>query len=191
MTVLRYQRSALRGDYIRTGIGIAVCALGVALAWGATVVVAIFAVAGLFFLIFGLRTMVRHRTEIHLTDDGIRRSIALGGTPEGGWVRALAWTDLRGLRLRYYSTRRDRSGGWMQLTLLGGQGRLSLDSTVEGFDRIVRAAAEAARNNDVALNSTTMTNMTALGVRLGPESTTWRGTGNGRGTQPDDRPDPD
>ncbi|MBM3572175.1 MAG: hypothetical protein FJX52_07405 [Alphaproteobacteria bacterium] len=77
---------------------------------------------------------------------------------------SLEWPLIRDLRLRYYSTRRDRTQGWMQLRLDGPGGALSFDSHLEGFDDLVRRAAAAARTAGLKLSAATLDNLGALGI---------------------------
>ena len=83
--------------------------------------------------------------------------------------RTIAWSELSDLRLRFYSTRRDRARGWMQLKLRSPGGRLSVDSTLDGFDAIARRAAAAAVRNRLALGSATLANLAALGIAVETE----------------------
>src|SRR3546814_13308044 len=46
-------------------------------------------------------------------------------------------------------TRRDRTQGWMHMTLKGGGRTLTLESTISGFDDIAEQASEAARGNEI------------------------------------------
>ena len=48
------------------------------------------------------------------------------------------------MKLAYYSTRRDRRDGWMQLDLRSGWSSVRLDSRIEGFAELVERAARAA-----------------------------------------------
>ena len=75
------------------------------------------------------------------------------------------------MKLGYYSTRRDRKSGWMQLELGAGRARLSLDSRLDGFDRLVRFATAAAAERELELSEATAANLSALGIRV-PESRT-------------------
>jgi len=64
------------------------------------------------FAVFGVRTMLRHGTRFEMTESALRAS---------GLRRAsIAWVQLDRMALAYYSTRRDRSDGWMQLDLRAG-----------------------------------------------------------------------
>src|SRR5205823_5116471 len=84
----------------------------------------------------------------------------------GLWRTTIRWDELDRMRLAYYSTRRDRRSGWMQLDLGAGNARVRLDSRIEGFDQVVRHAAEVAVARGIALNDATVSNLKALGIRL-------------------------
>lgn len=155
--VLRYPAAALYGDYARAGAGLALTALPLALlAVNPWVGVPLGAAAALFAA-FAARTAQRHATRLLLDEGGLTLDGPLGG--------ALRWDELRDLRLAYYSTKRDRSDGWMQATLRGARGRrLRIESTLDGFDAVIERAAAAARDNGLTLSSTTVDNLLALGI---------------------------
>jgi hypothetical protein len=69
------------------------------------------------------------------------------------------------MRLAYYSTRRDRREGWMQLDLRSGWSRLMIDSRIEGFTELVMASAKAAERRGLALDAATSVNLEALGIK--------------------------
>lgn len=156
MSVHRYPAAALRADYLRGGLGFAFTGGLVALARGEPVTTGVLGVCALLFLAFAVRTWLRHVTVIEVTGDGISTS--------GGRYVNLPWHDLCTLKLRYYATKRDRTGGWMQLDLVGGRQRLVVESSLDGFAELVRRAALAARTNGLALDATTHNNLRALGV---------------------------
>ena len=120
------------------------------------VVVGVLAGLALLFFIFGLRTAVRHKIFVEFSDSGVTL---------GGWKGAtIPWSEMHEFKLSYFSTRRDREGGWMQLRLRGGKRTIRLDSTLEGFDKLSRHAARAARRHDLELSPDTVQNLNALGV---------------------------
>jgi hypothetical protein len=80
--------------------------------------------------------------------------------------RSIMWSELDRLKLSYYSTRRDRRSGWLQLELRAGGTRLNLDSRLEGFDRVVRRAAETAAARGLVLSEATAANLASLGLDL-------------------------
>lgn len=155
----RYPLRELSGDYVRAGLGLA-ATLGPLLFVPASPVM-MWLLGGLaaLFLAFGARTALRQLTVVRVDDAGIT---AIG--PVGA---AIAWGDLGRLALAYYSTRRDRTRGWMQLTLKGTGRGVRVDSTIDGFREIVAAAVRAAERNGVALSPATTGNLTALGIQVG------------------------
>jgi hypothetical protein len=52
----------------------------------------------------------------------------------------------------------------MQLRLTGTDGRLALDSAIDGFDQIVARATECADTNGLLLSVTTRENLAAMGL---------------------------
>ena len=157
MPLYRYPAAATAADYARGLGGIALTggpffalAPGGPLAW-------ILAACMLLFLVYFVRAVVRHLTRIELSEAGIA---ALG--PFG---RAIPWDELRSMKLNYYTTRSDRSGGWMQLDLGTGKRALSVDSRLEGFADVAGVAAQEARRRGCHLDETTLSNLKALGVR--------------------------
>ena len=167
MTGMRFDRGSLRQDFIRAAIGLVLTGGGFLLADAGSFGQWVFGPIALVFLAFLIHTWVRSNTHYDLTLEGIRRSNALGPITR---TTSLAWRDLRRVSLRYFSTRRDRSRGWMQLTLKGAGTRFSLDSTLDGFDAVIAATAAAVRDNGISVKGTTAGNFAALGQDLGRPS---------------------
>lgn len=162
MTEHRYPRAALRGDFARAGFGLAMTA-GPALAIPLSSVAQFVLVPlALLFVVFGVRTWRRSVAVIAVTARGISLSAP--------WQASLAWENLKAVRLNYYSTRFDRSGGWMQMMLQGHGGpdgaTIRIDSTLEGFSEIARRAAAAAREAGLPLSEATRANFGALGIAV-------------------------
>lgn len=155
----RYPVRALFLDFAGSGVGFAVSlGLIVFVRLAAPVAWAVAAAAALFLVYFG-RTVCRQLTHIELDEAGIRARGPLGV--------AIRWEDLRSLRLDYFSTRRDPEGmsmlgGWMQLKLRDARRTIRIDSDVDGFAELVRAAARAAARRDLALDPATVSNLEAL-----------------------------
>lgn len=151
-----YPNAAMTGDYLRAAAGfvpvMAILAVG---SLGPTATAILGCLAALF-AVFGLRTALRHLTRIETTESGVRAS--------GPLAAAIPWTALDRMKLAYYSTRRDRRDGWMQLELRGGGATIRLDSRIEGFGEVVRRAAVAAAARDLPLGATTLANLESLGI---------------------------
>ena len=153
-----YPASAMIGDYLRAAAGLLPAGAIYATTPVGTVAATVLGGFAAIFGIFGLRTALRHNTSIEMTDSEIRA--------RGLWQRTIRWDELDRLRLSYYSTRRDRKSGWMQLELRAGGAKLSLDSRIEGFDQVVRRAAEAAAARQIELSEATASNLESLGIRV-------------------------
>jgi hypothetical protein len=148
---LSYDAGAIRRDLMRAGCGLA-CATGVLavgpvawIAWSA-------AGAAVLFLLFGARVLVRWRTTVTLDDAGI--SLA----PWGGRVD---WAALEAVRLRYFPGSRDGSDGWLELVVAGNGRRLRIEQSLDGFDRVLTAATDAARARGLPLSPVTRMNLAA------------------------------
>jgi len=153
-----YPASAMLGDYLRTAAGLVPAGVLLATVPVGDVAATVLGGFATIFAVFGLRTALRHGTRLEMTDDELRAS--------GAVSRTIAWAEIDRVKLAYYSTRRDRKSGWMQLELGAGPARVSLDSRIAGFDRLARRAAEAAVLRRIALSDATLANMEAIGIRL-------------------------
>ena len=164
MTLQRYPRATLRNDYVRAAIGAALCVPLAIVSWGSSFGMWLFVALTALFAVFGVRTWLRAHSEFGLTGSGLMRTNA---ALFGQATTEIAWSELTGLTLRFFPLRRDRSEGWMQLTVRTAGARLSMDSTLEDFDAIAEAALAAGLRNDLPMKQTTLANFRALG--LSPE----------------------
>jgi hypothetical protein len=153
-----YPAAAMIGDYLRAAAGLVPAGAIFAMMPVAPVPATLLGGFATIFGVFGLRTALRHNTSIEMSDTEIRA--------RGLVARTIPWAELDRLRLAYYSTRRDRKSGWMQLELGGGGTRLNLDSRIAGFGEVVRRAADAAAENRLQVSEATAANLEALGVRV-------------------------
>ncbi len=158
MTRHSYPPSALVGDYLRAAAGffptIAVLAIGPVGTVSGTMLGGFAAL----FAVFGLRTALRHCTSIEVTETALQSSGLLHAS--------IWWNKLDGMKLSYFSTRRDGRGGWMQLKLRAGWSILRVDSRVQGFSELVVASAKAAEMRRLPLDPATSANLQALGIEL-------------------------
>lgn len=153
-----YPASAMTGDYLRAAAGLVPTGLLFATVPIGTVPGVLLGTFAVVFGVFGLRTVLRHATRLEMTATELRT--------EGVLRRRIAWAELDRFKLAYYSTRRDRRSGWMQLQLGAGSARVNLDSRIEGFNRVVEQAAEVARARGLELSDATAANLEALGIRV-------------------------
>jgi len=156
---LRYPPQTLWADYLRASAGVLLCALPLLFLevnhWLALLLVAGFVLFGLFLV----RTALRQHTRYLLAPD----TLCADG-PAGGVVE---WNRLDRLKLSYFSTKRDRTGGWMQLMVGSAGGRaVKIDSSLDGFHDVVERAAEAAISAGLTLSTTTRANLRAMGITV-------------------------
>lgn len=158
MRIYRYPLKTLIGDYIRSACGVLLGA-GVFLSVPLSpLIVIVFGIVLVLFTLFAVQTILRHITQVALTDDEI--CAARFGTV------VLPWRDLERVKLRYYGSRPQSrpKGGFMQLTLKGGGASLRLESHLDGFEDVARHAAMAARENRISLDPTSAGNFLAFGL---------------------------
>jgi len=156
MSEHRYPARSLLEDYARGAAGLVFLAIAlVPMHW---VLHLIFGLVALLLLSFGVRTFLRGRSRIVLDGSGL----ALVGPVN----KQVAWTALDGLKLRYFSTRRDRKQGWMELTVRGAGVKLAVESQIEGFEAIVRAAAQAAVARGLTVDPSTESNLAAMDMAV-------------------------
>jgi len=157
----RYPVRSLWADYARAGTGLILTA-GPLFLGDIFLVLRIILIVSIFvFFFFGLRTFIRNTLMIELSSQGI---CARGPFAKAPFTRMIAWADLQDLRLNFYSTRQDHEVGWMQLCLTDGQRQIKLDDRIENFDTIVRQAATAAQEHSIRLGTSTVENLSALGI---------------------------
>ena len=153
-----YPTSAMLGDYVRAAAGLVPAAAILAVEPVGLVAGAVLSGLTVLFVLFGLRTAVRHGTRIEATEAALHAS--------GLSHILISWDELDRLKLAYYSTRRDRRDGWMQLELRAGSARLRVDSRIEGFGDLVKISVRAAELRGLRLSEATSSNLQALGIRF-------------------------
>ncbi|MDA0230344.1 MAG: hypothetical protein O3B21_09155 [Proteobacteria bacterium] len=153
---LRYPARAIILDYFYTALGLAFTLVPLALVTPLPAVTGVLAGFAVLFFVFGLRTAIRHNTFVEVSNGGV--------TLRSLWGSKVTWSELREVKLSYFSTRRDRHGGWMQLRLRGQKRTIRMDSTLEGFEILVARAAREARARELELGLETVQNLIALGV---------------------------
>jgi len=152
----RYPAGAISSDYARGLGGIALTAVPAWTLAPAGPVYWILAGCALLFLVYLARAVVRHLTRIELSETGI--------AARGPFGAVIRWDELRSITLNHYTTRSDRSGGWMQLDLSTRQRTLCVDSRLGCFSELAGAAAREALRRGYRLDEGTRVNLRALGI---------------------------
>ena len=156
---LRYPQATLLADYGRAAAGTLLCGAPLLVLdvnhWLGGVLL-----AGLvLFALFGVRTAMRQQTRYVLSEDTLCADGPIGTVVE--------WARLSRMKLSYFSTKRDRKDGWMQLTVASTGGRsVKVDSSLEGFHDIVERAARAAEATKIDLTMATRVNLRSMGLSV-------------------------
>lgn len=154
MSAHAYPAAVVVADAARAGAGLLLSAGALAVSPGPPWLMALLAVIAGVFVLNALATARRALSAVDVEAEAI--------AVRGPWPARLRWDEVHRLRLAHYSTRRDGSGGWMQLTLAGRDRRLVVDSRIGGFDLLARRAVAAAGR--VRLDQATIANLRALGI---------------------------
>ncbi|HYM31562.1 MAG TPA: hypothetical protein VEU47_09700 [Candidatus Cybelea sp.] len=154
----RYSFAALAPDYARAAAGTLLTGAPVLFADLASVMLWLLGGLAVLFLTFGVRTAIRQATSVEISAKRVRVDGPFGAT--------INWEELQGLDVRYFSTKRDRTGGWMQLTLRGKGRSIRIDSTIDGFADLARRADMAAQARGVHMTASSRANLDALGYGL-------------------------
>ncbi len=153
MRPYHYPWQVLALDGLRAGIGILVTIGPLCFLVVGRPLALLLAGVGLIFLWFGTRVLAQSLVSIVPSSEGLLST--------GPRRRFLRWQDLTGLKLAYYAPMRRRSAGWYQLTLVGRHDVLRLDSTLSGFDDLLRAAMDAADHARLPIDPSTRENLAA------------------------------
>ena len=105
---------------------------------------------------------MRHRSQLELKEDRIGESLLRD--------KVIAWDAVTELKVRYFATRRDQSDGWMQVTVKSEAESVSFDSDIFDYDNVLATIWQAVGHRDIAMNDTTVSNLSSLGFRR-PRST--------------------
>jgi hypothetical protein len=160
MTWHRYETASLVADYFRAAIGVAVCGGLLFVSNLLPAIGYILVVLTFLFGIYGMRTILRQLTRLRVDANGLE--LCLGSWP---W-RRMSWQEIQDLKLRYFSTRRDRGDGWLQMLVSGGGKRISFDSNLSDFNVVATQAFRAAQEAGVGFSPTTRDNLKSIGLGL-------------------------
>lgn len=158
--VFKYPPMSLIGSYARAVFGILLTVVPLLLLNPISVILYLLVFLLFLFLGYGLRTIFRQFTRFNVTEDGIFMI--------GPVSRTITWEELDGFTLKYFSTRRDREAGWMNLKLKGGRVTLNIDSTIHDFHKLLRLIFRAAERKGLRIEPTTLSNLLALGILPSP-----------------------
>jgi len=155
--VYRWPRAAVFADYLRSGIGFGASFIFMLLVQPLSPAFLFFAALAIVFGLYLALTIMRARTSLKLEPDGLTVSGVLG-------AKMIRWDALDHFALRYYTLRRDKEAGWLDLKLRSPAASITLDDRVDGFRAILERAWQAAQARDIGISSSTYANLTAAGL---------------------------
>ncbi len=158
MTEQRYNLRGLRASYARAAVGTGLMVWILVTAQAGVTGTLLLSVLAAVFLIYGLRTALRHTTRYGFDERGV---VAIGPVS-----RAIEWGDVVNVKLSYYTTKRDGTSGWWQLDIKGRNSTMRIESTLDGFGALAERAVREARARGVELSPTTIDNLRPLGIEL-------------------------
>lgn len=161
MVEYRYPSRALAADYVRAAVGVIFTVVPLVLLQIERGVTAVLVALTVTFVVYAIRTAYRGAIRVSVDEQGI--------ATRGVRQTRLPWRDITGMRLTYYSTKRDGRGGWMQLRLSGPDNVLRFESSLDGFADLARRGYAATQSRGIALDPATAENLRLLGVRV-PEA---------------------
>jgi len=155
--VYRWPRAAIVADYWRSGIGFGASFLFMLLVPPLSLAFPLFAGLAIVFGLYLAQTILRARTKLKLEPEGLAVVGALGS-------KLIRWDALNHFALRYYTLRRDKEAGWLDLKLRSPTATITLDDRVDGFRAILERAWAAAQARVLGISSSTYANLTAAGL---------------------------
>jgi hypothetical protein len=153
-----YPRRAQTAAYLRSAAGLIMIGIPITLGDPGVTASIILGAIALAFAIYGARAWLRGKGRVHISNVGI--SIA------GPLPSAIAWENLTDVKLSYYSTRREGTGGWMQLKIVGGAKKIIIESTLDGFSDVTHQAIAEAQARRIELSPSTRNNLRPLGIQI-------------------------
>ena len=107
---------------------------------------------------FGFTTFLRQRSIVAADENGV--------WIEGLRNKALRWDDIAQVDLRYFSTRREKDKGWMQLKLAGQGKTLKIDSNLNDFDGLMGHVVTAITRHDLVVTPIGKENLASIIKRM-------------------------
>jgi hypothetical protein len=142
-------------DYARAAAGFALTMLPLPNAIGGNVIVLTIVLAlAVLFGSFGITTFLRHKSIVAADELGIWITGLRG--------KALRWDEIAEVDMRYFSTRREKDKGWMQLRLSGKGQKLKVDSNLEDFDGLIRHVVTAITRHDLVVTPIGKENLASM-----------------------------
>lgn len=158
VSVHRWQASALLGDLLRGLVAVAVTVFFLLLVPAFTVAFYVLLVLAALFGFYLAGTVSRWRSVVETDGEGLRITGGIFGH------RSIPWAELRRFDLRHFPLSRDRTQGWMEMTLATSKAKVTVDDRLDRFDEVLALAWAAARRAELGISDSTHANLVAAGL---------------------------
>ena len=154
-----YPVSNLWPDYLRAalGFGLTLLPMPYAINGNILVMIIVFGLSALF-LSFGISTFIRQKSVVATSDQGI--------WIEGPRSKAIKWDEVSEVDLRFFSTRKDREKGWLQMKISGPNTKIKADSNLDDFDGLLQTVVKAIARHDLTVSPIGRENFASMGQPL-------------------------
>jgi len=149
-----YNTASIVADLTKSLIGIGLTASPLLFLNLASWLEVIFVLCFILFTFFAVRTVFRQKSSYYFCDEMLHE--------DGIFSKKLNMDDLKVFKIRYFSTRRNREAGWFQIKMIANDVKIVVDSSLNGFDDIVKKAILAAEKNKLDLDATTNANLQVI-----------------------------
>jgi hypothetical protein len=162
----RYPNKNIRIDYIQASVGVFFFGLPIFFADLGGIMGTILGALTIFFIGHGVRTLNHQLSVFELTDSGMIK--------HGPIKKQVLWKQLRSVKLRYFSTVKDRprkglGGGWMEMTLDGDGANVKFNSELEKFLHLAKTIENVAIDHGLRFDESTEANFRALRGVIRPD----------------------
>jgi len=151
-----YPPAVTRAALVRAGAGLFITLGPLSAVRPTPAAIAILGVLAAIFAVYGALAVIRMRSAVAISEQGLR---VIG--PISADIR---WDALIRVKLRYYTTKRDRAGGWMVLTLKEPGRAVRIESTLAGFASLLARVVAEAHARGAAIPAATRFNLQPFGI---------------------------
>ena len=155
MSLHVYPRRAVYKDYAWAVAGLVLAGIPIVIVAPGSMFMWVLVIALLLFTAYAYTAFRRQFTWFQTDSHGVKGR-ALSDA-------SFLWREITEVKLAYYATRRDKSNGWMTLTIRTHKRRFTMESSISDFHEIAEGAFKAAITNRLELDATTVENFEAIG----------------------------
>ena len=168
MQVFKYNKKGLVFDMMRATLGLIIVLPALFLNQGNIYINIVLGSLSLLFFSFAIYICIRAQIRFILHSDHLQVRNGLLQIE-----KAVFFRDINKVALHYYSTRKDKKNGWLQLNIRYKNKKLRIDSQINDFSDLVETIIEKMPDDQKAqleLDDTTIDNLQSMGIYVDYES---------------------